>query len=166
MNCGQLPQPEVDNLLAAFAANVRRLRTRPGCSLSRGELARVTQLPPRLIARIERGEVDPQVTTLGILAGGLGATLDDLVQGLYYPPRRQRMGGRGSLSQGELARVTQLPASLIARIERGEVDPHLTTLVVLAKGLNATLSDVVDGLGPLRARRDKRTETQRFVTDA
>jgi predicted transcriptional regulator len=145
---------EVGRLLGDLAANAISLRTRPECGLSQGELACVTGLPPSLIRRIERGEVDPHLTTLGVLAEGLHATLEDLMDGLAQSPPRSGLSGPGpGVTQSELARVTALPENLLAQLELGEVDPHLTTLVILAWGLDATIGDLVSGLPALPRRR-------------
>ncbi len=80
---------ELGRFLTAFGANVRRIRVakRPRCSQER--LAHVTRLHRTEIGRIEQGAVEPRLSTLVILADGLGVTVDELLGGLWVPQARK-----------------------------------------------------------------------------
>lgn len=80
---------ELSRFLAAFGANVRRIRVakRPRCSQER--LSYATRLHRTEIGRIEQGTVEPRLSTLVILADGLGVTVDELLGGLWVPHERK-----------------------------------------------------------------------------
>lgn len=80
---------ELARFLEGFGANVRRVRLakRPHCSQER--LSYTTRLHRTEIGRIEQGAVEPRLTTLVILADGLGVTLDELLEGLAVPQERK-----------------------------------------------------------------------------
>lgn len=80
---------ELAGFLEGFGANVRRVRTakRPRCSQE--QLADATELHRTEIGKIEQGRVEPRLTTLFILADGLGVTVDDLLAGLWVPIERK-----------------------------------------------------------------------------
>lgn len=48
-----------------------------------------------------------------------------------------------NLSQEKLANLADIPINQVGRIERGEVNPSLSTLHVIAKALNIEISDLV-----------------------
>lgn len=80
---------ELARFLEGFGANVRRVRLakRPHCSQER--LSYTTRLHRTEIGRIEQGAVEPRLTTLVILADGLGVGLDELLDGLSVPQERK-----------------------------------------------------------------------------
>jgi transcriptional regulator with XRE-family HTH domain len=80
---------ELARFLEGFGANVRRVRTakRPRCSQE--QLALAAELHRTEIGKIEQGRVDPRLTTLFILADGLGVTIDDLLVDLWVPIERK-----------------------------------------------------------------------------
>ncbi|HYM54999.1 MAG TPA: helix-turn-helix transcriptional regulator [Solirubrobacteraceae bacterium] len=80
---------ELGGCLERFGANVRRLRTAHGRGISQEQLAGLTGLHRTEIGRIEQGRVEPRLTTLLILADGLGVTIEDLVAGLRAPVQRK-----------------------------------------------------------------------------
>lgn len=49
-----------------------------------------------------------------------------------------------NLSQEELSHEADIPLSQIGRIERGEVNPTISTLFVIATALNTDLKNLVD----------------------
>lgn len=49
-----------------------------------------------------------------------------------------------NISQEELANEADIPLSQIGRIERGETNPTISTLYVLAQALNIDLKSLVD----------------------
>ncbi|NOS56420.1 MAG: helix-turn-helix transcriptional regulator [Cyclobacteriaceae bacterium] len=49
-----------------------------------------------------------------------------------------------SLSQEQLANDADIPINQIGRIERGEINPSLSTLDAIAKAFRISLSELVD----------------------
>jgi len=80
---------ELARLLNGFGANVRQVRMAkvPRCSQER--LSHTTGLHRTEIGKIEQGIVEPRLSTLLILADGLGVRVDELVQGLAVPKERK-----------------------------------------------------------------------------
>ena len=62
-------------------------RQKPG--ISQETLSSVTKLHRTEIGKIEQGHVEPRLTTLVILAEGLGVTVNDLVEDLPVPVQRK-----------------------------------------------------------------------------
>jgi transcriptional regulator with XRE-family HTH domain len=52
------------------------------------------------------------------------------------------------LSQRQLAERAEIGAGAVSRLERGEGDPLLTTLVRLARGLDLTPSELLERAAP------------------
>lgn len=48
-----------------------------------------------------------------------------------------------SLSQEEVAYEADIPVNQIGRIERGEINPTISTLYVISKALNTSLASIV-----------------------
>jgi transcriptional regulator with XRE-family HTH domain len=80
---------ELASYLDGFANNVRRLRAAKSPGFSQERLSGATQLHRTEIGKIEQGHVEPRLTTLVILAEGLGVTVNDLVEGLPVPVERK-----------------------------------------------------------------------------
>lgn len=80
---------ELGRYLDGFAANVRRLRAAKAPGFSQERLSSATKLHRTEIGKIEQGHVEPRLTTLVILAQGLGVTVDDLVADLPVPVERK-----------------------------------------------------------------------------
>ncbi len=80
---------ELARFLEGFGENVRRVRIakRPRCSQE--QLSHATELHRTEIGKIEQGKVEPRLTTLLILADGLGVTIDELLVGLWVPLERR-----------------------------------------------------------------------------
>lgn len=78
---------ELSLFLRGFGNNVRRVRAARG--LSQEMLSFGTGLHRTEIGKIERGMVEPRLSTVLILADALGATLDQLVDGLPVPQERK-----------------------------------------------------------------------------
>ena len=74
-----------------FAANLRRLRLVAG--LSQEELAFRADIHRTQISFIESGKRLPRLDTLVKLAGALGVTTNDLVDGITWEPYEQLAGG-------------------------------------------------------------------------
>jgi transcriptional regulator with XRE-family HTH domain len=84
---------ELARILAQFGENVRGLREQKERETERRygqeKLAGDARLHRTEIGKIERAEVEPRLTTLLILADGLGVTLNDLVGDLPVPKERK-----------------------------------------------------------------------------
>jgi transcriptional regulator with XRE-family HTH domain len=144
-------------LLANVGAAIREKRRDLG--LSQEELARLAGLHRNAIGKIERGEVDPALTSLNHiypnlgcvavrfdvdvilpwpLAGGLPIT-----PGEFSPARMMRMIGAAvrerrralGCSLKELAAHAGIHPNTIWNVERGLVDPSLTITQRLYRGL-------------------------------
>ena len=80
---------ELARFLEGFGANVRRVRAAKHPPYSQERLSDATKLHRTEIGKIEQGLVEPRLTTLLILADGLGVTIDELVAGLWVPVERR-----------------------------------------------------------------------------
>ena len=66
----------------------------------------------------------------------------DLVKAIGERVRKLRL--KQGLSQEDLANEADIPLSQIGRIERGETNPTVSTLYVLAQALEVELKSLVD----------------------
>jgi transcriptional regulator with XRE-family HTH domain len=80
---------ELAAFLDGFGANVRRVRVAKRPRVSQERLSEATRLHRTEIGKIEQGVVEPRLTTLYILADGLGVTIDELLVGLWVPTERR-----------------------------------------------------------------------------
>ncbi len=80
---------ELAQFLEGFGANVKRVRTATRPHFSQERLSHETGLHRTEIGKIEQGAVEPRLTTLYILADGLGVTVDELLAGLRVPTERR-----------------------------------------------------------------------------
>jgi transcriptional regulator with XRE-family HTH domain len=80
---------ELKRFLASFGENVRRIRVAKRPRYSQERLAHATRLHRTEIGRIEQGTVEPRLSTLVILAEGLGVSVDELIGGLRAPRERK-----------------------------------------------------------------------------
>jgi transcriptional regulator with XRE-family HTH domain len=80
---------ELARFLEGFGANVRRVRTAKTPRYSQERLSHDTGLHRTEIGKIEQGIVEPRLTTLYILADGLGVSVDELLTGLWVPTERR-----------------------------------------------------------------------------
>jgi transcriptional regulator with XRE-family HTH domain len=80
-------ESELAALLEVFGANVRRVRHERDYSQER--LADQVRLHRTEIGKIEQGIVEPRLSTLVVLADGLGVSLDELVAGIAVPQERK-----------------------------------------------------------------------------
>jgi transcriptional regulator with XRE-family HTH domain len=80
---------ELTRFLEGFGYNVRRVRVAKRPQTSQERLSHATRLHRTEIGKIEQGVVEPRLTTLVILADGLGVTIDDLLAGLWVPVERK-----------------------------------------------------------------------------
>jgi transcriptional regulator with XRE-family HTH domain len=89
MSTHEAYKTELAVLLQDFADNVRRLRKHKEPDYSQEDLADDARLHRTQIGMIERGQRDPRLSTLVILADALGVSLDDLAEGLPVPKERR-----------------------------------------------------------------------------
>jgi transcriptional regulator with XRE-family HTH domain len=65
--------------LAILARNIKAARDAAG--LTQDDAAHAAGMQPAVYSRIERGEVDPRLSSLTRIATGLGVTVGDLTRG-------------------------------------------------------------------------------------
>jgi transcriptional regulator with XRE-family HTH domain len=80
---------ELQGFLKGFGEKVRRARIEKSEHRSQEKLADATRLHRTEVGKIEQGVVEPRLTTLVILAAGLGVTIDELVSDLPVPEERR-----------------------------------------------------------------------------
>jgi transcriptional regulator with XRE-family HTH domain len=84
-------QAELEQLQRRLADNVRRLRKeKKGLHFSQENLAEAARLHRTEIGSIERGERNPSLATLLILAETFDITLDELANGILAPKERRQ----------------------------------------------------------------------------
>ncbi len=76
-----------------------------------------------------------------------------LLRGFGANVRRLRTAKDPPCSQEQLSYETRLHRTEIGRIEQGQVEPRLTTLMILADGLNVTVAALVADLPAPRERK-------------
>ncbi|HLM85119.1 MAG TPA: helix-turn-helix transcriptional regulator [Solirubrobacteraceae bacterium] len=81
------------------------------------------------------------------------AELARFLEGFGANVRRVRQAKRPSCSQERLSDATGLHRTEIGKIEQGMVEPRLTTLFILADGLNVTIDELLTGLWVPTERR-------------
>ena len=74
--------------------------------------------------------------------------------------RRVREALDPPCSQERLSYATRLHRTEIGRLEQGMVEPRLTTLMILAEGLDVTVDELLEGLSPPRQRRPAATRAR------
>jgi transcriptional regulator with XRE-family HTH domain len=67
--------------------------------------------------------------------------------------RTARVAKDPPCSQERLSYVTRLHRTEIGRIEQGAVEPRLTTLMILAEGLDVSVDELLRGLTPPKQRK-------------
>lgn len=67
--------------------------------------------------------------------------------------RRVRVSKEPSCSQEQLSYATRLHRTEIGRIEQGAVEPRLTTLMILADGLDVSVDELLSGLEAPQQRK-------------
>jgi transcriptional regulator with XRE-family HTH domain len=75
------------------------------------------------------------------------------LEGFGANVRRVRMAKRPPCSQEWLSHATELHRTEIGKIEQGAVEPRLTTLFILADGLNVSIDELLTGLWVPTERR-------------
>ena len=100
-------------LLSAFGAKLRAVREH--LHLSQEEFARIAGLHRNEIGYLERGEHEPYLLTLLILAGALEIPLKDLTEGVPAPrERRSPRHPKRCLSRGEWRRDVMVEQDVTA----------------------------------------------------
>jgi transcriptional regulator with XRE-family HTH domain len=89
MSTNEAYKAELARFLEVFGANVRRVRSSKSPYCSQERLADATRLHRTEIGKIEQGLVEPRLSTLVILADGLGVSVDELLVGLSAPIERK-----------------------------------------------------------------------------
>jgi transcriptional regulator with XRE-family HTH domain len=87
------------------------------------------------------------------------AELARFLEGFGANVRRVRTAKCPRVSQERLCHVTELHRTEIGKIEQGLVEPRLTTLYILADGLDVTIDELLTGLWvPTERRPSPRSE--------
>jgi len=74
------------------------------------------------------------------------AELTSLLKRFGANVRRIRVAKEPRCSQEQLSYATRLHRTEIGRIEQGAVEPRLTTLMILADGLDVTIDELLRGI--------------------
>jgi transcriptional regulator with XRE-family HTH domain len=102
----------VNDLMGAVAANLRRLRTEQGRSLS--ELARSGGIAKATLSALETGKGNPTIETLSALAAALGVPFGDLLAGGQPEPVHVVHAAEGTIVPGtanDLRLIVRLPGN-------------------------------------------------------
>jgi transcriptional regulator with XRE-family HTH domain len=89
MSTTEAYKAELAKYLKRFGENVRSVRMEQRPRVSQEKLSDLTRLHRTEIGKIEQGAVEPRLTTLVILAEGLGVSLDSLIADLGVPKERK-----------------------------------------------------------------------------
>ncbi len=95
MNPADAHRAELAAFLRRFGANVRKARAAQDPPCSQEQLSYATRLHRTEIGRIEQGAVEPRLTTLVILADGLGVSVEELLHDLPVPTERRPAASPG-----------------------------------------------------------------------
>jgi transcriptional regulator with XRE-family HTH domain len=98
--------------------------------------------------------------------GSMGPYKDELarwLQSFGANVRQLRLSQDPPLSQERLASAVGLHRNEIGKIEQGAIEPRLTTLVILAEGLNVSLDELVTGLSAPVERRPTSIDPSQLV---
>jgi transcriptional regulator with XRE-family HTH domain len=146
--------PELDEQLAQFGANIREARKQAG--LSQIDLSLRAKLDRAAVSFIERAERAPDLTTIIRVAGAVSVKPSALLGGIGFDgvavrgPRRPvesetpaaRFGAnlrwarqRAGLSQEALAHEASVDRAAVSVFERGRRNPNLRTVLRLARAL-------------------------------
>jgi transcriptional regulator with XRE-family HTH domain len=144
--------------LIALGRTIRTIRRER--NIKAGDLATAAEIVPRHLAAIEAGTSDPSYDVLLALARGLGiepgvlvgraSNLDTSAACAAFARRLRKLRTERDISQVYLARRAGLHRTQISKLELGEREPRLGTLLRLAYGLDVPPDALLKGL---RARR-------------
>jgi transcriptional regulator with XRE-family HTH domain len=119
-------QAPTDGLTESLAATVTSARLERGWSVN--VLAQESGVSRAMIARIERGEVQPTAALLARLSGALGMTLSELIAHAEGAPDRlaryQRQPVWRDPETGYLRRAVSPAASVMLQLIEVELPPH------------------------------------------
>lgn len=145
---------EHDRWLIALGRAVRQLRAER--NVSAGELAAAAGLTSARLDALEAGQFDPSYDLLIALADTLriepsvlvlrASDLDRSVVCPAFGRRLRALRGEQSVSQDALARRAGIHRTEVGKLECGERDPRLTTILRLAHGLDLPPEALVEGL--------------------
>jgi transcriptional regulator with XRE-family HTH domain len=147
--------PQLDEQLVQFGANIRQTRRQAG--LSQIDLSLRSSLDRAAVSFLERAERAPDLSTIVRLGNALGVKPSALLQGVGVEPSgirgprhsedgrtpathfgvnlrwaRERVG----ISQEALANEAAVDRAAISVFERGRRDPNLRTVLRLARALD------------------------------
>ena len=161
-----------ENPLARLGRRVAALRG----DVSQREFASRAELDPGTVSRVERGAMDPSISTLAKVASALGVTLEDIIRDSDPPvdPRTmeiienwghllgtciQHARVSRSMKIEDLARKSRVSPIRITSIERGLLLPDLRTLWMIAGVLSCSIDELVGrGSPPGLAERVAKAE--------
>lgn len=145
---------EPDRELIALGRAIRQLREER--NVRAVALAVAAGIDPERLSAIEAGRFDPRYDLLIALADALGIEssvlflrVSDLDRSAVCPAFGQRLHAlrsEQSLSRDVLARRAGIHRTAVEKLERGERDPRLTTILRLARGLDRPPEALVEGL--------------------
>jgi transcriptional regulator with XRE-family HTH domain len=140
--------------LIALGRTIREVRRER--SIKPGDLATAAEIVPRHLAAIEAGKSDPSYDVLLALARGLGiepgilvgraSNLDTSAACAAFARRLRKLRNERGISQVLLARRAGLHRTQISKLELGEREPRLGTLLRLAYGLDVPPEALLKGL--------------------
>jgi transcriptional regulator with XRE-family HTH domain len=117
---------QADGLTASLAATVSSARLERGWSVN--ALAQASGVSRAMIARIERGDVQPTAALLARLSGALGMTLSELVAHAEAGPDRlarcQEQPVWRDPETGYLRRAVSPPGSVLLQLVEVELPPR------------------------------------------
>jgi predicted transcriptional regulator len=119
------------------AEELRTARKRRG--LTQGGLADRAGVSQPLIARIESGDVDTTLDTLHSIVAALNDSESSVAKEkieVVVPKALKTARERANYTQSELADETGLSQPLVSRVERGDVNPRVSTLRTLLEPLD------------------------------
>jgi transcriptional regulator with XRE-family HTH domain len=140
--------------LIALGRTIREVRRER--SIKPGDLAAGAGIVPSHLAAIEAGKSDPSYDVLLALARGLSiepgalvdraSKLDTSAACVAFARRLRKLRIERGISQARLARRAGLHRTQIGKLELGEREPRLGTLLRLAHGLGVPPETLVIGL--------------------
>ena len=146
--------------MSDISERIKQLRTAAG--LTQASVAERMNVHTQTVSKWERGKCDPDLSSLGDLAGCFGVSVDALlgcgetdgsvfggafdISGLGRAIAAERK--RISLSQSELAEEAGVPADTVSKWERGIVAPPAEDLVRLARRFGVPVSRLYYGVLP------------------
>lgn len=150
--------------LIALGRTIREVRHER--SIDAADLAAAAGIVPTHLDAIEAGRSDPSYDVLLALARGLGiqpgvlvdraGNLDTSAACAAFARRLRELRVERGVSQAHLARRAGLHRTQISKLELGEREPRLGTLLRLAYGLDVPPEALLKGLDATRGHARKR----------